>query len=87
MDIHQVATFFTNPKSCHNEVVKRIDEQLLGTRDEGLTHAPNKEKDLEAFVDADFAGGFNTITTEYLEHMHSRTGFIIKHTGCPIICK
>ena len=87
MDIHQVAKFSSNPKSCHNKVVKRIGEQLFRTRDEGLTHAPNKEKDLDTFVDADFAGRFNIIITEYLEHVNSRKGFIVKHTGYPITCK
>ena len=56
-------------------------------RDEGLTCEPNIAKGLEVFVDADFAGGFNATNAEDPASACSRTGFVIKHAGCPIIWK
>ena len=36
MEAHKVANVCTNPKACHNVVVKGIGKHFLGTSDEGL---------------------------------------------------
>ena len=87
MSVHQVAKFSTNPKACHDTAVKRIGKHLLGTSYEGLMHEPNLEKCLEVFADADFAGGCNATNAEDPEMACSRTGFVIKCAGSPIIWK
>ena len=87
MAVYQAAKFSTNTKACHNAAVKRIGKHLLGTSNEGLTCEPNADEGLEVFVDADFAGGFNTTNTEDPTSACSRTGFVIKYAGCPIIWK
>ena len=87
MTVHQVAKFSTNLKACHGTAVKIIGKRLLGTSDEGLEHEPNLDKVLEEFVDAGFAGGFNATKAEYPALACSRTGFVIKCAGCPIIWK
>ena len=62
--VHQAAMFSKNAKSCHDAAVKRIGKFLLSTSDEGLTCELNIDKGLEVFVDADFAGVFNTSNAE-----------------------
>ena len=87
MTVQQAAKFYTNPKACHDAALKRIGKHLLGTIDEGLTCEPNLDKGLEAFVDADFTGAFNTTNDEDPASACSRTGFLTKHSGCPIVWK
>ena len=87
MAVHQAAKFSTNPKACHDAAVKRIGEHFLGTSYEGLTHKPNVDKVFEAFVCAEFADGFNTTNAEDPASACSRTGFLTKYSGCPIVWK
>ena len=42
---------------------------------------------MKAFIDADFAGGFNKSVAKDPASVCSRTGFVIKHASCPIIWK
>ena len=60
---------------------------MLGTSNEGLTYEHNLDKCLELFADADFAGRINATNTEDPASACSRTGFVIKCAGCPIIWK
>ena len=87
MAVHQAAKFSNNLKASYDTAVKRIGKCLLGSEDKGLTHEPDVEKGLEVFVDADFAGGFEKSTAEDPASVHSRTGFVIKYAGCPIVWK
>ena len=84
MATHQVAKFSNNPKACYDAAIKIISKYLLGTSDAGLNRKPKEDRDLETFSDADFAYGFDEKTTEDPMSTHSRVGFVIKHTGCPI---
>ena len=87
MAVHQAAKFSNNLKASNDTDVKRIGKHLLGSEDKGLMCEPDAEKGLEAFVDADFAGGFDKSTAKDPASVHSRTGFAIKYAGCPIIWK
>ena len=60
---------------------------MLSTAEDGLIYDPDESKGMEIFVDADFAGGFDKANAEDPELVYSRTGFIIKYAGCPIIWK
>ena len=53
---HQVAIFSDKPKERHDAVFKIIVEYLLGASDEGLSWAPNEDKDLEVLADDYFFG-------------------------------
>ena len=87
MAVNQAAKFSANPKSCHDTAVKRTGKYSLGTSDEGLTHKPDNDENLEACADADFAGGFNLTNAEDPASVYLQTGCVIKHTRCPIIWK
>ena len=87
MAVHQVFKFSNNPKASHDTAVKRIGKYLLGIEDKGLTCEPDNSKGLEIFIDADFASRFDKAVAEDPASVNSRTGFVIKHAGCPIIWK
>jgi len=76
---------FSNPKASHKMAVLRIGRYLMATRSEGLILEP-KNSSLELWCDADFSGNWKA------EDAHtdratakSRTGYIIKYAGCPIM--
>ena len=46
---------------------------------------PKNDKGLECFVDADFAGGWSTKTSDDPDSVYSRTGYNIKYKNCPIL--
>ena len=51
----------------------------------GIRYVPEKNKSLEAYVDASFAGGWNKTWSNEATSVMSRTGFLIKYANCPII--
>ena len=87
MEVHQAAKFSNNHKNSYDTAAKRTCKRLLNTSNDGLMCKPDASKGLEAFVDADFAGCFDDNVAEDPASVHSRTGFIIKHGGCPVTWK
>ena len=69
----------------HEKAVKRIIRYLKRTRDKGIIVHVDKSKGIECFVDADFAGGYHKDEPSNPRDCLSRTGFIIKYAGCPIV--
>eukprot|EP00980_Cylindrotheca_fusiformis_P023216 scaffold10228_cov101-Cylindrotheca_fusiformis.AAC.1 len=69
----------------HEKAVKRIVRYLKKTKDQGLIMEIDKSKGIECFVDADFAGGYRKEDTTNPRDCLSRTGFIVKYAGCPIV--
>ena len=51
----------------------------------GIRYVPNKDKSLETYVDASFAGSWNKAWSDEPTSVMSRTGFVIKYANCPII--
>jgi hypothetical protein len=82
--VHQCARFSSNPRLSHERAVKRIIRYLKGTKDMGVILTPNKDKGIQCYVDADFAGGFSSETSEEPVSVFSRTGYVIYYYGCPI---
>ena len=85
MAVHQCARFNANPKLCHEKAIKRIARYLLGTMERGIRYSPDPNRGLECFVDADFAGGWNSSDHANPECVLSHTGFVIVYAGCPIM--
>ena len=84
MAVHQAARFCQDPKLSHERAVQHIIRYLIGTKDKGLLFKPNKEKGLECYVDADFAGGWANANASDADSILSRTGFVILYHNCPI---
>jgi hypothetical protein len=83
--VHQCARFATNPRASHAEAVKRIGRYLMGTKNEGVILNP-RENSFECYVDADFCGNWNPETAiDDPSTAKSRTGYVIKYAGCPIV--
>ena len=83
--VHQCARFCNDPKRSHERAVKRIGKYLIGTKERGILCKPDKNKGLECYVDADFAGGWDRGDSENPENVMSRTGYVIRYAGCPIV--
>jgi hypothetical protein len=82
--VHQCARFSADPKLSHERAVKRVIRYLKGTKDKGIILNPNKDKGIQCYVDADFAGGYSTETSEDPVSVFSRTGYVIYYYGCPV---
>ena len=82
---HQCARFCNDPKLLHETAMNRIGRYLLGTSDKGIILQPDRDKNIECFVDADFAGNWNKAEAEDAVNMLSRTGYVIQFMGCPIL--
>jgi hypothetical protein len=83
--VHQCARFVSDPKMSHEKAVKRIVRYLKRTKDQGMIMHVDKSKGIECFVDADFAGGYRKEDPTNPRDCLSRTGYIIKFAGCPIV--
>lgn len=82
--VHQCARFCADPRLSHERAVKRIIRYLKGNSDKGMILTPNKDKGIQCYVDADFAGGYSTETSDEPVSVFSRTGFVIYYYGCPL---
>ena len=82
---HQCARFCNDPKLLHETAMKRIGRYVLGTLDKGIILKPDRSKNVECYVDADFAGNWTKEEAENSTNMLCRTGYVIWFMGCPII--
>ena len=77
MAVHQAAKFSSNPRRSHDNAIKLIGKCLKGTADKGIICKPNSQKGLKVYVDAYFAGSYDSVNAEDPASVYSRTGFII----------
>ena len=84
---HQCARFSTAPKVEHGEAIRWLGRYLKSTRNKGTILRPTKGKDLELFVDADFAGNWDPKEWEDRDTARSRHGYFITYAGVPITWK
>jgi hypothetical protein len=83
--VHQAARFTHCPRKSHETALKRIAKYLKGTRTRGMRIVPTSEMKLDLYVDADFAGLWNTEDSSDPVCVKSRTGFVITLGGVPLI--
>ena len=84
MAVHQCARHSSSPKLSHERAVTRIGRYLIDEKSRGIMCKEDRSRGLECFVDADFAGGWNTEDPLNPENLLSRTGFVITYQGIPI---
>ena len=58
---------------------------LVDNPDCRVIYTVNKSRGLEVYVDTDFSGGSNMADSENADNALSRTGFVIRYSGCPVI--
>ena len=85
--MHQCARFTQDPKKEHGDAIRWLARYLKGTRDKGTILKPVKGKELEVYVDADFAGNWDPKETQDQDTARLRHGYIITYAGCPILWK
>ena len=83
--VSQVTCFGNSPKKSHATAVKMILRYLKRTEDKGLIIKPNGTLQIDAFVDADFAGLHHVEPDSSPNAARSRIGYIIKLGGCPLL--
>ena len=83
--VHQCARYAADPKRSQKEAVKHICRYLWLTREQGMICTPTPDGELNAYVDADFAGRWHQSTSHMRESVLSRTGYVILYCGCPIL--
>ena len=87
--VHQCARFCHDPKYSHEQAVKRIIRYLIsttqGSRNQGIMFTPDKSKSMDVYVDASFAGEWNTEWSDEASSVMSRTGYVIFYANCPVI--
>ena len=84
---HQCARFVEDPKVEHSKAIRQITRYIQGTADKGIVMKPDKQKGLEVYVDADFAGNWDKIDTTNRDTARSRHGYYICYNGVPITWK
>ena len=83
--VHQCARFTHFPKRCHELALKRIGRYMVGTKDKGMILDPDKNLDIDCFVDSDFAGLWNAEPVHDPVCVKSRSGWVIMVGGCPVV--
>ena len=83
--VSQVARFSYSPKQSHATAVKQIVRYLSRTWDKGTIVSPTNSLKLDCYVDADFAGLYNSDPDSSITSAKSRLGFIISLGGVPLV--
>jgi hypothetical protein len=84
---HQCTQFTQDPKMEHAQAIRWLGRYLKATRHQGTILRPVKGKDMEIYVDANFAGNWDSNETWDQDTARSRHGYIISYVRCPIIWK
>ena len=71
----------------HAKALWWLGQYLKGTQDKGLILWTSNARELEVFVDADFAGNWDKNRAWDRDTAISRHGYIVSYHGCPIIWK
>jgi len=85
MAVHQTARYSVNPMRSHELAIMRIGRYLVENPDRGMRYQVDKDKGLEVYVDADFAGGWSAADSSNANNVLSRTGFVICYANCPVV--
>jgi hypothetical protein len=83
--VHQAARFTHCPRKSHETALKRIAKYLKYTKNRGMRIQPTEDLRLDLYVDADFAGLWNSEDPHDPTCVKSRTGFVITLGNVPLI--
>jgi hypothetical protein len=83
--VHQCARFTHFPRKSHEDAVLRLCRYLKGTGKQGLIFKPDKEMRLDCYVDADFAGLYNSEDRQDPVCVKSWTGYCLTLGTCPVL--
>jgi hypothetical protein len=81
------ARFSSDPKQSHPTAAKTIVRYLAATADKGIILKPCGDLKLGLICDADFAGLYKREHDRSVDSARSRTGHVVKLSGCPLVWK
>lgn len=84
---HQCARYSVDPRKEHGEAIRWLAMYLKGTREKRIILKPVQGKELDVYVDADFAGAWDPQESHQRDTARSRHGYVISYGGCPILWK
>lgn len=85
--VSQAARFTHSPRKSHGIAVKMIVRYLKGTIKQGTIVSKFHVLSVEGFSDADFCGLFKHDPDHSITSAKSRSGYLIKVAGCPLVWK
>jgi hypothetical protein len=84
--VHQCTRFSTCPMRVHEIAICRVCRYLQATSTKGLIlHPFLHHRNLDCFVDADFAGLWTEDSSSEVTSVQSRTGYVILFADCPVL--
>jgi len=84
--VNQCARFSTCPMRIHEIAIRRICRYLQATSDQGyVLHPTPTHRNLDCYVDADFAGLWTEASSSDSTSVKSRTGYVILFANCPVL--
>ena len=85
MATYQAARFYIAPKVSHERAVHLIGRYVKATKDKRIIFESDRNKGLECYVDADFAGGWDKADSGNPEAVLSRTRYVLMYVNCPVL--
>ena len=67
--------------------MRLLSTHLKGTQDKGIILQPGKGKDIEVYMDSDFAGNLDPKDKKDTDTVISRHRSVIMYTKCPLLQK
>jgi hypothetical protein len=83
--VHQSARYTHDPRAAHSVAIKRILRYIKGTKDKIIYFKPDGTENIDCYVHSDFAGPFSVEDKRQPISAKSRTGYVIMHSGVPIL--
>ncbi len=84
---HQCAWYNHSPKQSHEDALKQIGCYLKETLKKGLIGNPSKTLNIDCYPDADFSGLWTRDNKHNPHCVHSRIGYVICLSNCPVLWK
>ena len=85
--VNQCVRYSCAPKQGHAAAIKVISAYLMNTNGKGIIMKPQQDKEVEIYVDTDFAGAWTQVTSNNVRQSLSRTGYTLCYARCPVLCK
>ena len=98
MAVQQCVLFSIHTLLVHERTVRSIAKYVMSTSTytifpggniwlstHRIVYSPNKEKYIECFVDADFAGGWSQVDSDNVENSMSCTVYVIAYVEYPVL--
>ena len=77
MPTHQASIFFIDHRLSHERNIHKIIRYLKETKDKGVILKIDRKKDVECYIDEDFANGYDMVDSRNPGALLSKTSYAI----------